>query len=441
MLVDCLANSSLSSCFSLHDRYSVFVSCFLVKDRQKQLFGGDLFVSWLLWVILDYSRLLSITLDHSRLLSITLDYSRVLSVSLSITLDYSRLLSVISSITLDYCWLIPPIFWWSSITFRLFWSCATVTAHILLKEGSVEGLPTSKTFSQLAKHAKVALIEWVSFRACHVLYCSAVFLMATTTIQSSFCNDTHEPADGTICLAKFTLFESFSFATSQGLASLVLFSSFCVCCILDLLIYSCIWAREEPKTAKIKQLQLEMASNCLRIAWKSPKIAKDWMITGQERHYFAYSWFALKVKEVLSWRFSHDRRQDLAQYFFDKIWKTCLAILCWICFTKQKDNHKKAPIFVVQSGTDLRQDLAVLSQKGCCDGTGHPQKGMNTSTWSCESCQNYVKRFYLQEKLIGGFLAFVFQFLVLIFRLRDPTQLCIRIDEPANWAPWLAENR
>ena len=84
-----------------------------------------------------------------------------------------------------------------------------------------------------------------------------------------------------------------------------------------------------------------MASDCLRIAWKSPKIAKNWMITGQERHYFAYSWFALKVKEVLSWRFSHDRRQDLSQYFFDKIWKTCLAIFCWICFTKQKDNHKK----------------------------------------------------------------------------------------------------
>ena len=221
-----VANSSIYACrlfgqfvpfqlfFASRSLFSVCILFFGQRSGKNNCLGVICSFhdcSGLFSIILDYSRLLSITLDYSRLLSITLDYSRLASRLLSIIFDYSRLLSVISSITLDYCWLIPPIFWWFSITFRLFWSCATVTAHILLKEGSVEGLATSKTFSQLAKHAKVALIEWVSFRACHVLYCSAVFLMATTwsnpASATTLMNPLMEPFvfPNSLCLSHFPL--------------------------------------------------------------------------------------------------------------------------------------------------------------------------------------------------------------------------------------------
>ena len=79
----------------------------------------------------------------------------------------------------------------------------------------------------------------------NVLCCLIFFLIATITIRSNFRNDIHEPVNGTIYLAKFILFESFSFETNQRLASLVLLCSFCVYCVLDLLLYFCIWARKK----------------------------------------------------------------------------------------------------------------------------------------------------------------------------------------------------
>ena len=111
------------------------------------------------------SRLFSITLDQSRLLSINLDYYRLFSISFSITLDYFRLLSVIFRLFSIIIGDILMVFNYFSIILVL---RHRYNAHSFIRKFC--GVTSNFNFFQFAKHAKVALIEWVCFRACHVLY-------------------------------------------------------------------------------------------------------------------------------------------------------------------------------------------------------------------------------------------------------------------------------
>ena len=129
----------------------------------------------------------------------------------------------------------------------------------------------------------------------------------------------------------------------------------------------------------------------------------------------------------------------------DGIYKTCLAILCWISFTKQKEVKQIFPsfytcLFWIRNGFAAGSCKPISQQKGAVS-PGCPIQFMHiseqTSTWSCKSCQNDVNGFYFCLALFGVCVSF----LVLIFRLKNPAQLCIRSDEPACWALWLADPR
>ena len=185
-----------------------------------------------------------------------------------------------------------------------------------------------------------------------------------TAVQSSSCKYTSEPADGTVCPAKSLYLSHFK----PKAVSLVFFFLVFVSCSLELLIYSCVWGREKPKTIR-KSTKNSFKSP--RIAWGLLKNRQKLVETGQETHYFVHSGqdtqcfaqsrFTLKVKGILSCgRLSCDRRQDLARY-------SCFAFLCWICLTKQNKaqnaNQTFAILFLapVFSVTDLRQDLASQS--------------------------------------------------------------------------------